>query len=83
MRFKKNPSLPSLGKQKILRRQKHKKTKQNKTAAVLVNHFVLGNYSGDKKNKTMGIVYKEFFFGKITQKLPDFEGKQKLKVVRF
>jgi hypothetical protein len=35
------------------------------------------------KQTTPWELYKEFFFGKFTQKLPDFEAKQKLKVVRF
>jgi hypothetical protein len=64
------------------------KTKQNKTKLLLlVNHFVLGNYIlfwvMTKKTKPWELYTKSFSLEKLHKKLPDFEGKQKLKVVRF
>jgi hypothetical protein len=63
------------------------KTKQNKTEllVVVVNHFVLGTTVVCDNQKQIHGIYctKSFSLEKITQKLPDFEGKQKLKVVRF
>ncbi len=58
MRFKKNPSLPSLEKQKIWGKKKHKnyKTKQNKTellvVVVVVKQFVLGTTTVVTKKNT-------------------------------
>jgi len=65
---------------------------QNKTellvvVVVVVNHFVLGTTVVTKKNTNPWdfiVCTKSFSLEKFyTKKLPDFEGKQKLKVVRF
>jgi hypothetical protein len=76
MRFKKNPSLPSLGKQNF-----EEKETQNKTTAA-GESFCFGYYSGDKKQIHVNC-RKSFSLEKLHEKLPDFEGKQKLKVVRL
>lgn len=66
------------------------KTKQNRTAGGGGGGETICfgyHYSGDKKkHKSMGFIVhtKSFSLQKFyTKKLPDFEGKQKLKVVRF
>lgn len=77
MRFKKNPSLPSIGKQKILRKKKtHKnKTKQNCWWWWIILFWVLQWWPKKKTNPWE--LYKRVFLWKNYTKVARFWGKTK------